>query len=420
MMANLANQGVVVLSQIAIVPLFISSWGLDGFGTWIVLTAIPTYVGLSDFGLSISAKSDMAIRAARGDLAGARETLSSVLALAAVSLTAFGTVYVIAIFGVNWTTVLSLHTIQESSAKLILAFGLVQIIFYQAFLFSATIIRAAGRPALESSLSALGRGGEVFTAAVVAALGGSLLVAACALACSRMVFSVVIWIIVARRYPELCPAARLVNWQRIKTLVAPSAAYAMMPIAQSIAVQGTTLAVSGFAGPAAAAAFNTTRVITRLGIQLGNTVSNTFVPYYSYAIGHKSGVVQLFKEHFLIIIVTLIGYLAFISLFGKAFLGIVSKWQIPFDGVLFGVLAAAASAEVVFGAVVAIQSAANRVGLLAGAYASLALMVAGASHVLGTQIGIEGVAWLILIANVAMLTVCGFQLGNSQSVLKTN
>lgn len=418
MLANLANQGIVILSQIALVPLFIASWGLDGFGTWIVLTAIPTYLGLSDFGLSISAKSDMAIRAARGDLAGSRQTLSSVLALACVSLIAFGTIYVAAIFGVIWTAALSLHTIQESSAKLILAFGLVQIVFYQVFLFSATVIRAAGRPALESSLSAVGRGSEVIVAAVVVAMGGSLLAAACALACTRATLSIIISAYVFRRYPEFRPAAHLVSWQRIRALVVPSASYAMMPIAQSIAVQGTTLAVSGFAGPAVAATFNTTRVITRLGIQLGNTVNNTFVPYYSYAIGHKSGALQLFREHALLVVATLVGYLLFIALFGRTFLGWVSKWQISFDGVLFGVLAAAACAEVVFSAVVAIQSAANRVGQIASAYAFLALMVAGASYFWGGQIGVSGVAWLILVANAAMLLVCGLQLCSSQSVLK--
>ncbi|MCK1735275.1 hypothetical protein IVA79_15155 [Bradyrhizobium sp. 138] len=420
MLANLANQAVVVFSQIAVVPILIASWGLAGFGTWIVLTAVPTYAGLSDFGLSISAKSDMAMRVSRGDLSGARQTLSSVLAIAIVMIVLFGLAYIAAIFALDWTRILSLgSSITEHSAKVVLCLGLVQIVFYQAFLFSATIIRAMGRPALESSLSAIGRGSEILAVVIVARLGGSLAAAAAAWACSRVLLSVGIWIAVLYRYPMMRPGALLVSRTRIKSLLGPSIGYAMMPVAQSIAIQGTTLAVSSFSGPSGAAAFNTIRVITRLGTQLANTVNNSFVPYYSYAIGRNSGVLRLFKEHMGLILFSLVVYLALVMMLGEMFLRIISKGKIPFEPGLFSILVAAGCAEMLFSSIISMQSAANKVGPIAGSYALFAIATVSLSYVFGATLGVTGVASLVLAASLATLGASVFVLfDKSRSVLR--
>jgi hypothetical protein len=209
MLANITNQVVVVVSQIAVVPILISAWGVGGFGTWIVLTAVPAYMGLSDFGLSISAKSDMAIRMSKGDVIGAAQTLSSVLAIAVIASGLVSAIYLTTIFVVDWTSVFSLQEVSEPHAKLILIFGLIQVLFYQTFLFSATTIRAIGRPALEGYLAALGRGSEICAVAVVAGLGGSIVEAACAWACTRAVLTIVIWTVVFLGFPRFAACASL-------------------------------------------------------------------------------------------------------------------------------------------------------------------------------------------------------------------
>lgn len=420
MLANLANQGVVVFSQIAVVPILIGSWGLAGFGTWVVLTSVATYAGLSDFGLSVSAKSDMAIRVSRGDMGGARQTLSSVLAIAVVMSVMFGSAYITIIFVTDWTQVLSLGSaISEGDARIVLCLGLVQIVFYQAFLFSATIIRAMGRPAVESSLSAIGRAVETLAVVMVALLGGSLAAAAVAWACSRALLSAGIWIAVLWQYPMLRPSTRLISWPRIKLLLEPSIGYAMMPLAQSIAIQGTTLAVSSFSGPSGAAAFNTIRVITRLGTQLANTINNTFVPYYSYAIGRNSGLTRLFREHMGFTLLSLLAYLALAMTFGELFLRIMSKGTIPFEPTLFLILVAAGCIEMLFSSIISIQSAANKVGPIAASYALFAIAAASLSYAFGAMLGVIGVASLVLAASLATLVIGLFVLfDKSRSVVR--
>jgi len=194
----------------------------------------------------------------------------------------------------------------------------------------------------------------------------------------------------------------------------------MMPVAQSIAIQGTTLAVSSFSGPSGAAAFNTIRVITRLGTQLANTINNSFVPYYSYAIGRKSGVIRLFKEHFGLILSSLVVYLALVTTLGDTFLRIISKGEISFELDLFSILVAAGCTEMLFSTVISIQSASNKVGPIAASYALLSIGTVGLSYSLGTILGVTGVAWLVFATNLATLGICLIVLfSSSLSVLRS-
>ena len=50
--ANGFGQAVTILTQIASVPILIHAWGMDLYGEWITLSAIPAYLVLSDIGFT--------------------------------------------------------------------------------------------------------------------------------------------------------------------------------------------------------------------------------------------------------------------------------------------------------------------------------------------------------------------------------
>jgi O-antigen/teichoic acid export membrane protein len=59
---------------IVLVPLLIRAWGVDGYGQWIALTALTSYMGLSNFGLVTTSANDMVIASGAGDTARASRT----------------------------------------------------------------------------------------------------------------------------------------------------------------------------------------------------------------------------------------------------------------------------------------------------------------------------------------------------------
>lgn len=48
--ANLLGQIINVLNKIALVPFFISNWGTNSYGEWLILTSIVSYLALTDMG----------------------------------------------------------------------------------------------------------------------------------------------------------------------------------------------------------------------------------------------------------------------------------------------------------------------------------------------------------------------------------
>jgi O-antigen/teichoic acid export membrane protein len=67
---------------IMLVPLLIRAWGLEGYGQWIALTALTSYLGLSNFGLVTTAANEMVIASSAGDEARARQTFQVSINLA--------------------------------------------------------------------------------------------------------------------------------------------------------------------------------------------------------------------------------------------------------------------------------------------------------------------------------------------------
>lgn len=68
--ARIVQAGYTIL----LVPVLIRAWGIDGYGQWIALTALTSYMGLSNFGLVTTSANEMVIASGAGDSARARMT----------------------------------------------------------------------------------------------------------------------------------------------------------------------------------------------------------------------------------------------------------------------------------------------------------------------------------------------------------
>lgn len=70
------------VSTLVLVPLLISAWGMEGYGQWIALTALTSYLGLSNFGLVTTAANDVVIAIGAQDEARARRSFQNSVCLA--------------------------------------------------------------------------------------------------------------------------------------------------------------------------------------------------------------------------------------------------------------------------------------------------------------------------------------------------
>ena len=74
---------VTAIIQLGTVPLLLHAWGAAKYGDWLLLSAVPSYLVLSDMGFGTASGSDMTMRVAAGDREGALRTFQSSWALLA-------------------------------------------------------------------------------------------------------------------------------------------------------------------------------------------------------------------------------------------------------------------------------------------------------------------------------------------------
>jgi O-antigen/teichoic acid export membrane protein len=79
--ANAFGQIVVVLIQLAGVPILLHFWGAQLYGEWLILFSIPAYLSMTDLGFSQSAGNDMTARVARNERVEALAVFQSLAVL---------------------------------------------------------------------------------------------------------------------------------------------------------------------------------------------------------------------------------------------------------------------------------------------------------------------------------------------------
>src|SRR5258708_5861394 len=68
---------VTALIQLITVPVLLHVWGATKYGEWLLLSAVPSYLTLSDLGFGDASRSDMSMRVAANDREGALQTFQS-------------------------------------------------------------------------------------------------------------------------------------------------------------------------------------------------------------------------------------------------------------------------------------------------------------------------------------------------------
>src|SRR2546423_6444110 len=75
------GHAVGALLSLGLVPFFLRAWGADGYGRWIALNAIISYLGLLDLGGASYVGNLMSMAHARGDEAAVEKALSDGVSL---------------------------------------------------------------------------------------------------------------------------------------------------------------------------------------------------------------------------------------------------------------------------------------------------------------------------------------------------
>src|SRR5580658_2440970 len=266
------SQLVTVGMQLISVPVLMANWGLDTYGAWILLTTLPTYLGLVDLGFAQIAANDMTMRVAREDFDGAQDTFQTACAL-------IGTIVAVALLGFGAfaflfpvSTIFHLNAISPSDAS----FTLIALSFQVAFtivhgLFGAGL-RAIGHFPLMVGLNSTARLFEGVAVLVASYWHFSFFVTALSVASIRLMITLGAAITLFRKAKWLRFGVDRTNIKRFYSMLGPSLTYMSYSISYALNLQGAILLIGAALNPEAVAVFSATRTLTRMG----TTASNVF------------------------------------------------------------------------------------------------------------------------------------------------
>ena len=267
------NQLIQLGLQLLGVPILIGAWGAHDYGMWLILSAIPAYFVMSDFGMTTAATNDMLANATRGEIDKVVRVYQSLRLLVLMSC---GTILAVAalllaLFGTQWLAFAAQATGGRASLTMLLlvAYGLLTIAnglldagFRAADRFATGRLVLATNSLIESVL--------MFTAVL---LGAGLFHAALILLLARVAGSIAGLFLLKLKVPWLAKVSWQLDFTEIKRLSEPALASMAFPVANALIYQGSTIVIGAALSPAMVPIFSTARTLTRVALQILTVVS---------------------------------------------------------------------------------------------------------------------------------------------------
>ena len=272
---------VIAGTQLVLVPVLASRWGLELYGQWLLLATLPQFLSMSDMGFATAAGTRMTMAAARADHEEALRLFHS----AWRAILASSAVILAALMAAAWLLPASVFGMSPavSAAELRLTFAILAaygVLAVQGSIFSAGL-RAAGLFPLAAFWNAMVLLIENAALVVMVLLGGGPVEAALAWLLGRM-FGLAGQVVLLRRHvPWLRLGLAHGSWREARALLGPAGAVMLLPAAQALVLQGTALMVGAAAGQAAVPVFAAVRTLSRVGMQMCWIVSTPLMPELS-------------------------------------------------------------------------------------------------------------------------------------------
>jgi O-antigen/teichoic acid export membrane protein len=404
---QVASHVVRVIVQVGTVSALTAAWGLNLFGDWLILSAIPIYLTFSETGLFAAASNEMIMRVARDDRDGARSVFQATSLAAGLILVAVASFLLLFTVLVPVTTVFNLSEMNESTASWVLiALGLsAWVSCYVSILYGG--FASIGRQG-EGSFGAAGILLAEFSAlAAVALTGGSAALAAAAMLCTQLVSTTVMYRLMRWRAPWLQLGNPPGKRETLRGLLSPTLASAAFPAGFALNVQGMVLLVGLVLGPASAAVFSILRTMSRVVIQLLASIFAVLSPELSraFAQGDDDLVRHLNRQGSQAAIWLAAPIILFLAVFGGPILHIWTSGEADPGNLLLYLFLAVAAVDTLWFTNLAVIFARNQHQRLALYYIVASVINFPVALILLNVWGIDGGAASLVVVELFMLVV---------------
>jgi O-antigen/teichoic acid export membrane protein len=396
---------ITLATQLFSIPVFLHFWGAEKFGEWLMISAIPAYLAMSDMGFGTVAGNDMTMRAAREDFAGAVVTFQSTWRLVTLMSLALAVVLLPAIALLPIEHLLRLNAISFPNAKVTLLILAIDALVCLQTSLPVSAFKAAGL----NHMAALGvnfiRVIEVVCVLTAVILGRGPICIATTLLIVRAIGNFALAITATRLIPWLSFGFAHATWSSVRDLLRPAMAFMAFPASNAFSLQGALLAIGIVLGPVYVAMFAPIRTVSRAVVQATEIFKLSFWPELSAAYG-AGNLALARKLHRLACQLALVlsGCIVFaLTTLGPRLLRLWTHGKIPIDLPTFYILLAGAALTSLWNTSSAVPIAANLHTRIAIQQLVSTLVSLACAVVFMHFLGLPGCALGLLIAEIYMV-----------------
>jgi O-antigen/teichoic acid export membrane protein len=405
--AQLLSNVSLFATQLGTVSIVLPNWGLHLYGQWLILSAVPTYIALSELGLFSAAASDMTMAVGRGDRDHARDVFQAISrgvgAIFVVSLVALPVFVAVAPLR-SWLHLASLSASTVSVVVVMLALRTL-LITYAGLLYGGFV-----------SEGHYGEG-ELYMAGVtfaefvclwtVVVTGHGPEVAAVSMFGCRIAGNAAMYAGMRRRVPWLRFGKPAGQPRVMRRLLRPGLASAAVGSGVTINIQGMLILIGAVLGPASVAIFSTVRAMTRVVFQLLSSITATVGPELGRAYGEGNFALlrTLQRRASQTAIWAALPMLVGLAIFGGTILDVWTHGRVTTGGWLLYLFLIAAGIDAVWFTCGGILWWTNRHPRVALIYIIATLAVLPLAYAMLKLWGLNGAAVSTVVLEVTMLVV---------------
>jgi O-antigen/teichoic acid export membrane protein len=276
---------VTMLLQLVNVPVFISVWGAERYGEWLLLSAVPAYLALTDMGFGSAAATDMTMRVAAGDKRGALQTFQSTWVLICLISVCAALLASLAIVFLPIHRLLHIATLSGTQLKVLLGIQAVDALISLQSSFLLSGFRCDGkyaRGALLLNLVRVSAGGAALFALLC---GAQPPVLAGAVTCTRLLGTLLFSAKLTQDVTWLRRGFSHATAARVRALTAPALSFMAFPAGNALSMEGFLIVIGSALGAPSVALFAPIRTLTRSAFHVIDSIKNGVWPEVSAAYG---------------------------------------------------------------------------------------------------------------------------------------
>jgi O-antigen/teichoic acid export membrane protein len=270
-LARFAN----ALSTVALVPILIASWGLQGYGEWVALIALVSYASYANLGLVTIAGNDVVIGIGAQNLDRAKRSFGNALAFTHIIVLPILIVLAGAVSLIPFGRILNLEQISQSDAKIVawLAIGQVAANTYRGL--AGSILNGQGKYALNYITDGCFRLAELAAISVAVLWLGLRQTGVVSILAFSSSLELIVMVVLARGMTDVSWwKMRPLDGAWIRTLAKPAIGFVLSNLStQSILLQGPRIALGIVSGGTAVALYNVYGIVLRLADQIVRLMS---------------------------------------------------------------------------------------------------------------------------------------------------